>query len=285
MKCSPLLLVRGNLVLDPKKTTLKLERVTAVKANLNYQRSLIQLLGARDYFRYRLTRRMKPVRVSIGAHAVWVRRGTPDLSVALDSLGGEFDVVRQFVPEAFSGLIVDAGAYIGSSALALHQLFPRARILAIEPDPENFEVLQMNVSLVANIIPVSAALVGGEKSTAKLYDRRTGKWGLTLVSDPADVVAPSLVAEVETISLRQVVECWGNPAVLKLDVEGGEYDIFANARELCNEIPVILVELHDGIVPGCGEALRALSGRRKMERDAGEKVLSYDERLLADFTM
>lgn len=255
-------------------------RLMALVQFLRYQVLLLQRLGFLSFARYRTARKMDPVLLRVGRTKIHVRRGTPDLAVAMDSLGGEFDELGDLIGEAFSGLIIDAGAYIGSASLALNKIFPRAHIVALEPDPENFQVLQKNVGQVPEITPIAAALVGKETGRIKLFDRHTGKWGLTLVQRPADSENPTAMSEVETLSLKRLIAKWGNPAVLKLDIEGGEHEIFSNAPELCVQIPVILAELHDSIVPGCEKLFRGLSADRTVKRDAREKLLSYDERLL-----
>lgn len=127
---------------------------------LEYQALLLTRLGLWHYTRYRLTKKMKPVLLRVGGTKIYVRRGTPDLAVAMDSLGGEFDELGDLIDPSFSGLIIDAGAYIGSASLAFHRLFPRARILALEPDPENLRVLHKNMSEIPEIVPIAAALVG-----------------------------------------------------------------------------------------------------------------------------
>lgn len=91
-----------------------------------------------------------------------------------------------------------------------------------------------------------------------------------------------MVSQVETISLKELMEDWGKPALLKLDIEGGEHDLFLNAPEFCAQIPVILAELHDSIVPGCEKLLLNISADRTVKRDTGEKLLSYDPSRLAE---
>ncbi len=42
--------------------------------------------------------------------------------------------------------IVDIGAHVGSFTLLCHEFWPKARIVAVEPHPESFELLQFNTS-------------------------------------------------------------------------------------------------------------------------------------------
>jgi predicted O-methyltransferase YrrM len=60
-------------------------------------------------------------------------------------------------------LILDAGANIGASVLYFAQAFPRARIAALEPARNNFEVLQANIAG----LEVDARCAASARPTAK----------------------------------------------------------------------------------------------------------------------
>ena len=62
--------------------------------------------------------------------------------------------------------------------------------------------------------------------------------------------------------------------VLKLDIEGGELDLFVNDAETLGKVRIIFVELHDRIVAGCTKAFNEFSDRRLIFRDNGEKYFS-----------
>jgi len=59
--------------------------------------------------------------------------------------------------------IIDAGAD-GLSILYFKKRYPECRILAFEPDPQNFEILQKNIAINAlqNVTAVQAALAKNE---------------------------------------------------------------------------------------------------------------------------
>src|SRR5947209_1811745 len=57
--------------------------------------------------------------------------------------------------------------------------FPEARIIAIEPDPNNAEVLRLNVEGLARITVLEAAIAG---TSGKVSLRRDGlSWGIQTV--------------------------------------------------------------------------------------------------------
>ena len=115
------------------------------------------------------------VRVCINGTEVSVRKGTPDLKVALSRLTGEFEMLRYLLPKAFDGVIVDAGGYIGAAAIALRKMYPAARVVSIEPSMTNVNILRQNVLGIPNIQVVHAALVSGDRKSVSLSDRGTGR--------------------------------------------------------------------------------------------------------------
>jgi hypothetical protein len=51
-------------------------------------------------------------------------------------------------------IVVDCGANIGITSLFLAARYPRAKILSVEPHPENFALLKANVAAVPRIVPI-----------------------------------------------------------------------------------------------------------------------------------
>lgn len=76
--------------------------------------------------------------------------------------------------------IIDAGANIGCTSVYFARLYPDARIIAIEPDQDNFDTMLENIRPYPNIIPVKAGLWGrksGANTFLKVEDNGWGNWG------------------------------------------------------------------------------------------------------------
>jgi hypothetical protein len=59
-----------------------------------------------------------------------------------------------------------------------------------------------------------------------------------------------------------------------MDVEGAEAEILRGADEWLDRVSVMVIELHDRMVPGCSEALYdALHGRRFRQEIAGQNLV------------
>lgn len=200
-----------------------------------------------------------------------LRSGTPDLAVALDSLGPEFEPVLGLTDPA--GLIVDAGGYIGTAAMRLARAFPASTVLSIEPSSENLELLRRNVAGFANVIVRQAALAA-EPGTVDLTDPGAGHWGFTIAAQPGP--ARPTVETVAAISMADVLAETGHDRIfiLKLDVEGAERDILASSGGWMGRTAIVIAELHEHLLPGCAGAFAAATAGRRNRRLPGEKWLS-----------
>lgn len=212
---------------------------------------------------------------TIQNNTVWIRTGTPDIEVAYSCLTGEFDEALDQVTDP-QGLFVDAGAYIGTAAIAFARRFPQARVVCLEPSPDNYSLAVLNTAAFPNIVVLETAL-DGQRGERILRARQTGDWGHTLVEQPADCPAPTNVSTVPTVQIDDLRRDFGYETIelLKLDIEGGEYAILTADTSWLARTNVLVAELHDRIVPGCTDAFMAANAGRTVREFAGrEKIMS-----------
>lgn len=148
--------------------------------------------------------------------------------------------------------IIDAGAHIGLSSLYFAACFPQARIIAIEPEPSNFELLRTNVANHHLIMPIQAALAV-EDGELRLIDPGLGSWGFRTWGSEAEC-ADGIV--VPTLSLSSILDRSGLAQidVLKMDIEGAEKEVLGSCAPWIDRINVLVAELHDRFRPGCSAA-------------------------------
>ncbi|GLS34424.1 hypothetical protein GCM10010869_00120 [Mesorhizobium tianshanense] len=207
---------------------------------------------------------------------LYVRPGTPDLDVCCSSLGDEFSEIANIARDTHK-FIVDAGGYIGSSAIFFARRFPESRIIVLEPDVENFGIAQLNCRPYQNVEVWNLALAGNA-GRAKLRDRGTGAWGYTVVEEPTDCDT-RIRGTVDLITVDHIVEMCAVQGIdiLKLDIEGGEYSLLEDVPGWIQRCDVIVAELHDRIKSGCTEMFyKAMKGRTQFHL-AGEKVASVSD--------
>lgn len=228
-------------------------------------------------FRFFLTQKRRSVLMSIYGNKVYIRRKTPDLTVALESLGTEFQVAKYFLPENFSGLIVDGGGYIGTASIAFSNLFPSSKIVLIEPSNDNFYISEKNVKNISNIHAENAALVVDEKEVVSLHDRRTKEWGFSIVPDSN----LSVIQQCEIITLNQIFNIYSNLefGLIKLDIEGYELQLIEFAGEELNRFKVIIIELHERIQKGIESSFQNFNSKfnRLFFKCEGEKYISINQ--------
>src|SRR5690606_28093744 len=95
------------------------------------------------------------IRVAACGRPLWIRRGTSDFAVLKQAV--EFR--RDFVPRGFvPRTVLDLGANVGITPSVFAARWPSARIVAVEPEERNFELLLKNCAPMPNIVPVCGAV-------------------------------------------------------------------------------------------------------------------------------
>ena len=162
----------------------------------------------------------------------------------------DFEVVKQ--PK----VIVDAGANIGLASIYFAGIFPDARIIAIEPEESNFELLKKNVSPYRNITAINAA-VWNENKRISLVDPGLGKWGfMTQERGEEREVLGSSCHDVEAITIEKLMKEFqiDHIDILKVDIEGAEREVFADSSAWIGKVDVLIIELHEHLKSGCNRS-------------------------------
>lgn len=195
---------------------------------------------------------------------ILLRPGTTDMDVFDEIfIGDELDYTFENV-----NVIVDAGAHIGLTAIKFSILYPKAKIIAIEPEESNYELLKLNSYIYPNIIPVKAPLLG-KKRFAKINKENLENWEFYVVESETETEMKSTTIEDLMNKFR-----FEKIDILKLDIEGSEIDVLDNSQYWIKNVSNIIIELHDRIIPGCTEALfRNTEGLNFSISKSGEKVI------------
>mgnify|MGYP006274375805 CR=1 FL=1 len=205
------------------------------------------------------------------AGPVWMRDTVADRSIVwqnlvrqhytLPSPAHDEAVMERYargVAENRRMLVLDCGGNIGLAAIWYARLFPKATIVTLEPDPENFALLLRNVAPYPNI----HAIQGGIWSTS----------GSMCIANPESGSAafrlrhaePGEKADVEVYSVADICRRFDieSPFVVKIDIEGGQAALFAENTDWIAGTDLIAIELDDWLMPfqGTSQAFfRAIS--------------------------
>jgi FkbM family methyltransferase len=190
------------------------------------------------------------------------------------------DLYQRMVEAGKTPLIIDAGANIGASAIWFAYTFPAAQVVAIEPEAENFALLEANTP-GARIEPLRAALAA-RPGRLRLFDPGEGAWGFRTAPPTPDAADAGAV---EAVALNDLYAARADtcvPFIAKIDIEGGETDVFSAATEWVAQTPVVIIELHDWLLTGQASARPFLACVSALDRDfvyVGENVFSIDNQL------
>lgn len=175
--------------------------------------------------------------------------------------------------------VVDAGANIGMATVFFKQQYPNAKILAIEPESANFELLKRNCEALAGISLFNGALWPRHEAL-HIPNRTVESWEFSV--EPTSGQSP--ISEVNCITIPDILKDSGHSRIdiLKLDIEAAELDLFAEgAEEWLGRVDILIVELHDRIRPGCSMAFyRALQHWDFHQESRGENVFVRLKRML-----
>jgi len=174
------------------------------------------------------------------------------------------------------GVIIDAGANIGLTAIYYANRYPAARILALEPEASNFSQLRKNVAAYPQIIPLPAALWSTAITLALTNPaKRSGAYGRFYAQPLEPDGRFPVVGQVTSVTVAQLLADYNLDFVdlLKVDIEGAEREVFASPTAWIERVGVIIIELHDRYVRGCALNFYAATRGFACEWHSGEHVI------------
>jgi FkbM family methyltransferase len=169
----------------------------------------------------------------------------PDIKAAYDGISAA----------GHAPLILDCGANIGLSAVYFALAFPAARIVAVEPHRDNFRRAVATTAAFPHVKVIEAG-VASASGMARIVDPGMGT--------DAYRIEPAAGGEVRMLTVPDLVRdaAPAVPFLIKIDIEGFESNLFAANTAWIDDFLVLIIELHDWMLPGeCNSKnfLRAIS--------------------------
>jgi FkbM family methyltransferase len=197
-------------------------------------------------------------RLREGEVSIVIRHHTPDVLVLDEVFSQREYEFPPAVQEVLDGVasplrIVDLGANIGLFGAFVLTQYPDASIVAFEPDPANAAIharaIEANPNKRWALVQAAAAAAPGTMrfSSDDFTRSHTARAG----EDAIDVAAEDVLPRIREADL------------VKIDIEGGEWALFGDARFAETEARVVVVEYHPESCPDSdpqAEAERALVG-------------------------
>jgi FkbM family methyltransferase len=143
-------------------------------------------------------------------------------------------------------LIIDCGANAGYSSAYFLSRFSNASVIAIEPDPENFAMLEANLAPYAGRFRALRSAVWSRQVGLVISELPFGdgrEWART-VRETRTGEEPAMVAiDIGTLFKESGYD---RISILKVDIEGAESIVFSSNYETwIGKVDTIVIELHN----------------------------------------
>ena len=146
------------------------------------------------------------------------------------------DESYKFQSDSQNPIIYDCGANIGVSCLYFSRSYPNSKIKAFEADPNIAKILRENLSdnNVKNVEIIDKAVwINSDGVEISLEG-----------ADGASIYSKNNVTKVPSIRLRDLIENEKKIDMLKIDIEGAEYDVLLDCKDTLGKVENIFIEYH-----------------------------------------
>lgn len=173
-------------------------------------------------------------------------------------------------------LIIDCGAHIGLATKYFSLIYPHSKLICIEPVIGNFNQAKINNLEYHNIEFLNKA-VGAEDGKGSIDNPKLG--------NNAYRINKNEKGDVNIISVNSILKNLEEdiiPFIIKIDIEGFENELFSKNTEWIDNFPIIIIELHDWMLPKSSNSGNFLSSISKKNRDflySGENIFSIKNEL------
>jgi FkbM family methyltransferase len=155
------------------------------------------------------------------------------------------NIYQEIVASGRQPLIVDCGANIGCSVLWFNARYPKAHIVAVEPAPDNFELLSANCAG----LNVDLRRMGVAATDGRSHLTDTGGGGMAYRTEVNGNGPEIAMLSLQSLLASKFADRYAR-FILKIDIEGAEKNLFNDNSEMLAEFPLIILEPHDWMLPG-----------------------------------
>lgn len=166
-------------------------------------------------------------------------------------------------------LIIDCGANNGMSVRYFMETFPCSYVVGVEPDIHNYLIANSNIIHERGVLLNGA--IGSKQGKANIVNSQSDHWGFKVERSDA--------GNVEFYTVNNLLFRFRGlkPFIIKIDIEGYEKELFSDNVDWIDLFPLIIIELHDWMLPGNANSKNFLREISKRNRDFvfyGENVFS-----------
>jgi FkbM family methyltransferase len=226
------------------RTRMKLKEYEKIAKKLNNQKQLIEY------------RERQKFPLKMGAFKFWLNDNNVfgSLDTYLELFKERHHTKLKKFLAAKEKVIVDLGANEGYYTLKMKEYSPKAKIIAVEPNPEAFRVLQKNIreNNLKNVV-LSKTVISEKngKVDFEIVEGVTQIGGLKILEDRnwlkknknriRKFTTRSITLE-RLLKLNRIKKV----SLLKIDTEGSEMEILKSSERILANIDKIVIEFHSG---------------------------------------
>jgi FkbM family methyltransferase len=164
--------------------------------------------------------------------------------------GHEDEIEEHFTPNG-GDTVVDVGAHAGHyTLLSSKRVGANGKVIAIEADPSNFEILNRNIKLngLTNVIPINYA-VYSKQTKLKLYlpvEESGFSIYNTIMINRAKIDEKFIEVNANTLDYLLQQNGIRDANWIKIDVEGAEFEVLKGAHNILSNSKdiALLIEVH-----------------------------------------
>lgn len=222
------------------------------------------------FFKFNLAKKIKIRGVE---HPIYLRRNTSDIPTFNQLFTfKEYDIHLKFEPKN----ILDIGANIGLAAVFFSNKYPNAKIISIEPEKSNFEMILKNIQKYKNVTPHKRAISNQANVVLNVVDDGIGNWGFMTETEEVSN-AKNIIDTVKTITITEIMKENNLESIdiLKIDIESAEKELFSSDYEYwLPKTKCLIIELHDWMKEGCSKSFfNAISKYNFSYSQKGENLI------------
>ena len=146
-------------------------------------------------------------------------------------------------------VILDCGGNIGLSAIWFAVKFPEARVLVVEPEPRNFELLVRNVAPYRNTVEPLQGGIWPRAGRLAITNPKSGAsaFQVQAETDPGSDSVRAFTID-DLLRMAESTEAF----IVKLDIEGSQRTLFEENTDWVGRCHLIILELDDWLFPWAG---------------------------------
>jgi FkbM family methyltransferase len=202
---------------------------------------------------------------------VFIRARTTDLSVFVQTFflrESDISQLRQYemlkrkyddiLRRGRLPIVIDGGGNIGTVSMFLAHLFPKAKIVLVEPDKQNIEIARRNAEKLPNV-EIRRSALWSSTALLRLSNGHAGADAVSVLPVNDGDFGRSDVFPAITIDDIMSEFSDGELMLLKLDIEGAESEAIAPESNWVKALPVCIIEPHDWLIAGHASLKKLLS--------------------------